>query len=322
MGASDRPILSGGIGDGNVMAEEVAPRAADERVEVPYGKNPYFPDEASEGSEANQGLEGTAEGSDDDFEAQGQEEPVPTFDPDQDRAAGIDVDHPYYQKALAEIKRAAGAREEEGGDVDLEAKKRQVVEAQSAQGTEPEVPELAVDWEGFQVNQFAADSPLHGLEGDIARVVREHVEYVVSSVNRQNKDYATQQAQLQTRNYISSVIDEIGNHAGPQAKSKAIDLLQEYAPLAKTAPQKWARFVVRELGIDVDRPTRTAQPAPTTSAKAPPARKTASQVRSQSVPPSAPRAGGAASRTPKFEGPSATRDAVSWALDKALKGQI
>lgn len=318
-----RPNLSGGIGDGINMAVESDSRAeVEDAPEIPYGKNPYFSETVSSGEDADQGLEGVAEGSEDELEAQGQEEPVPTFDPAQDRAAGIDVEHPYYQKALAEIKRAAEqARQQDEPDVDLEAKKRQV-EEQTAHSTEIEVPELAVSWEGFQVNQFEADSPLHGLEGDLARVVREHIEFAVASVNRQNKEIAQQQVQLQTRNYISAIIDEIGKVAGPQAKGQAIDLLQEYAPLAKSAPQKWARFVVRELGIDVNGSAQAAEPAATNAAKAPPARKTASQVRSQSVPPSAPRAGGAASRTPRFDGPTATRDAISWALDKALKGQI
>jgi len=299
-----------------------------DRPQIPYGDNPYFPtqENAAPEGEGDQWFSDDGSGEPVQAGSQGQEIPDPTFDEEQDRAAGFDTTDPVYRKALALLAKAPQAET----DTELEAKnleaKKRLIEEQQAQGSSDQVPELSLNWEGFQVNPFSPDDPLSGHEEQIARIVREHVEFAVASVNRQNKQFVEQSKLVQTRDYISNVIDEIGKVGGPQAKSKALDLLQEYAPFAKTAPQKWAKFVVNELGIKPDggqSPQAQAKPAAAAPAQGSPnGNKLRQQVKARSVTPSAPRSGASATGKPQFRGKTATQDAVAWAFDQAASGKI
>ena len=304
-------------------------RAQAQRPTVPYGDNPYFPvnQDASAGAEDDQGDDMGLSGESAQGNAQGQDAPEPTFNEEQDRAAGINVDDPVYRKAMTLLAKSAPAETDEEVDARAVAARKRLVEEQQAQQNDDEVPALELNWEGFQVNPVPQDDPLSGHEDTIARIVREHVEYAVASVNRQNKQFVEQTKLKQTRDYISNVIDEIGKVAGAPAKSKALDLLQEFAPLAKSAPQKWARFVVRELGIQVDG-GQSPQGEPKAPAATPAGRqpqdgnKLHQQFRGRATPPSAPRSGASASRKPEFSGKSATKDAVAWAFDQAASGKL
>jgi hypothetical protein len=313
-----------------IPGEQLQRPAAVERPAVPYGDNPYFPTAPTENAapegDGDQWFSEDGSGESAPAAPQGQEIPDPTFNEEQDRALGFDVTDPVYRKALALLAKAPPAETElEVETKALDARKR-LAEEQQAQGQDDSVPTIEVSWEGFQINPLPQDDPLAGHEDKIARIVREHVDFAIATVNRQNKQFVETTKLTQTRDYISNVIDEIGKVGGTAAKSKALDLLQEYAPFAKTAPQKWARFVVTTLGITPET-GQSAQgepkaPVASPAKESPNGNKIRQQVQARSIPPSAPRSGASAVRKPQFSGKTATQDAVAWALDQSIAGKI
>jgi hypothetical protein len=277
------------------------------------GPNPYFPDEElppEQGASADPGQPAPEDG---------QENPEPTFDPVEDAAAGIDVNSPNYKHFQAAFTRKMQAAKGRDLAAELDAMKMERTQQKIVEGDTtapaPEIQSFELKWDGFRPGMLPADNPLSGTEADISTLVRQHVEYAVAQVNRQNEQFYQTQKLAQTRDYLTQVVDEIGNYAGPEKKQEALTLLQEHIGVAKADPVKWARFAVNYLGIQVEQPPAAAAPAPAHSGNA---ARTVQQIKGQATRPS--QSSGASAPKPKtFSGPNATAAAIGYALDQQMR---
>lgn len=291
----------------------------DANLPTEMGPNPYFPDEDEEPEQE------TAPASDDQagdtVEADASEDggsPDPTFDPEQDAANGIDVEDPMYQRLQAAfVKRTQGQAPSRNIEAELDELKAQQFkqeierETKTAPAPAPENMAYQVDWSDFKVSEVGEDSPIHGVEAEISKQIRQHVEYAVKRVNQQNAEFVQQQKLAQTRDYLTQVVEEIGQVAGPSKKQAALALLKEYLPIAKADPVKWARFAVNSLGITVPQ----EQPAAASATKGDPQR-VARQVKGAAT---RPTRGPSGSSLPRPQKGASTRDVVAWALDQQMK---
>lgn len=311
----------------NGTGERVLGQAVSEAVETVLGDNPYFPAEQQDSPSA-QSAEGQAgdESSDGDdgqtVADQAQGDPEPTFDVEADKAAGINVEsteYKHFQAAFTKLRQADKAAPKKERDFAAEIDALKQAKAlqdlgleQAKSNAEPEFT-YSVDWKDFKPAQLGQDNPLAGHEASIVEIVKPIVERVMAQVNAQSAQYVNQQRLVQTRDYLTNVVDEIGKQGGDEAKAQALDLLKEHIDIAKSSPQKWAKFVVGTLGL-----TKTIEPAAAASS-ATPVKKIVQQAKSIAVRPSAPSSAGP--KKPEFKGKTATRDAVLWAMDQAAAGK-
>lgn len=242
---------------------------------------------------------------------QAQDDPEPTFDIEADRAAGIDVDHPLYQRMLSMQENAFGQTglDVAAAEIESEAMFGQSEPAQPAL----EIAPLAVDWTGFNPPAIDENDPLAEHADTISRIVREHVGYVLKSVNAQTQQQAQQASFNSTRNYLTQVVDAIGAEAGPAKKREALSLLARYKDVAIRDPKRWATDAVKILGI---KPKGAPQSQPQAQAPRFAPQRTMQQVRGQGRRPSAPSS--AAARTQVFE---STEAAVRAALEAQMRNQ-
>jgi hypothetical protein len=282
-------------------------------AETPMGPNPYFPEE-QDASAKDPATDPT--GAENAPPVEGQEEgsPDPTFDVEADRAAGLNVDSPEYKRfAEAFARKAAPKAPERDLAAEMDALRAEQAKADIARDTTPaeqapETPAYKVDWNGFTVAKAPEDSPIHGVEDEISRQVRQHVEYAIGRVNQQNAEYTRVAKLTQTRDYLNQVVEEIGHVGGSGKQQEAMALLKQYLPIAKSDPVGWARFVVSKLGIPTEAPAKAPASAPTGDPQ-----KVARQVKSSATRPTG--SGRTTVTKPEFKGPNATRDAIAWALD-------
>lgn len=299
-----------------------------EQFDFPMGINPYFdeaePEQQETAPEDGAALDAPAsdDGQQDDYQ-QAQGEPEPTFDTEQDAAAGIDVNSPEYKHFQAAFTRHTQRRtqapvqqSDEFDDLRRENTARRIEQETTASQGDGEIPTYDVTFEDFQAPQLAPDSPLSGYEDSVLKIVVPAIKHMLSKVNEQGSQYVQQQRTQKTHAYLTQVIDAIGQQGGESAKAQAFSLLREYAPIAQKDPVKWARFAATTLGL-VDAKGNVVQKQSTQRQGNP--NRIAQQVRGQSTRPSAP------SRTPapkpKFQGKDGTRAAVAWALEQQLRGR-
>ena len=283
----------------------------------PEGTNPFLTQQnASEQPSEEGSIETSLEGQLVDYQ-QAQDEPEPTFNAEMDASNGINVNSPEYKYFQAAFTRARQNDKPQGRNVEAELDElramqtRQQIEREATEQPLPELPSYRVDWQNFRAPQLPPDSPLAGHEEAVLEVLKPTVEYVLSKVNEQGQQFAQQARAVQARDYITEVVEEIGVRGGPEAKTKALSMLREYRDIARSTPEKWARFVVGSLGLIGQ--NGDSHPAPPAGNP----QRMAQQVRSQGTRPSAPSA--AVPRIPKFEGKDATRKYVEYAFDQVMR---
>lgn len=311
--------------------ENTQDQGTEQEFEFPMGSNPFFPDEPANESEQDLSPEGEelddsafldGEQQDDyQQEAQGEETPEATFDPEQDAANGIDVESPEYKHFQAAFTRAtqrakaqAASKQRDTAEFD-EFRRQQVAQRIATETVEnpPEVPSYDVSFDNFQAPQLSEESAIHGYEADILKVVVPAIKHAVDSVNNQARQFVEATKAHEAQGYITKVVEEIEARGGAEARDQAIGMLREYVDIAKVNPQKWARFVVNSLGLSEGKSAAGKAPAVRNP------QQVARQVRGQQTRPSAPSS--AAPRTPQFKGKTATRDAVAFALEQQLRGR-
>jgi hypothetical protein len=300
--------------------------APETKFDFPMGENPFFSEEVQakdteqDLSPEGEELDDTAspEGQQDgQYEAQENESPEATFDPEQDAANGIDVESPDYKHFQAAFTRAtqrAKAPSKESAEFD-EIRRQNTARQIATEAAEalPEIPSYDVNFDGFQAPKLGEDSGIAGFEGEILKVVIPAIKHAVESVNSQAKQYVEATKAHEAHGYLTKVVEEIEARGGPQARDAALGMLREYVDIAKSNPQKWARFVVNSLGLQAE----GQAPRKATGVRNP--QQVARQVRGQVSRPSSPSA--AAPRPPQFKGKTATRDAVAFALEQQLRGR-
>lgn len=288
----------------------------------PPGTDPFVSGQAQSSGEPSPELESDAslENGQLDYSQQAQDQPEPTFDTETDASNGLDVTSPEYKHFQAAFTRARQNDKPNGRDIGAELDEiralqaRQQIEREATEQPASEIPAYTVNWQNFRVPQLSQDSPLAGHEDAVLEILKPLVEHVLDSVNQQGQHFVEQSRAVQARDYITEVVEEIGNRGGPNAKTQALSMLKEYRDIARATPQKWARFVVNSLGLN-----GTQSPGPNPSSPAGNPQRMAQQVKSQGTRPSAPSA--APKRQPVFKGRNATAQAVAYALEQQLSGR-
>ena len=247
----------------------------------------------------------------------------PTFDPEQDKLAGIDTLDPVYRAAVARLAAAPVTQDTEDQEPDAKQAARQT-EAARDDDTRVTVPVMEVNFDDFEPARLSPESPLAGNEGDIARVAIDAVKRAVSQINKQNQEFAEVQTLKNTQRYLEDVVTAIEERGGPEKKQEALAFMAEFKDLAKSQPVKWANLAVKQLGIDPSTPVQAATPAPESPAQPATApstpqadpKKVARQVVNQQTRPATP-AAQVPGRNKQF---SSYTEAAADAVARALEG--
>ena len=298
---------------------------------MPLGTNPWFPEEtetapaqtqpasSDEETEATDQL-ASEPGEQEVVEAANQE---PTFDLEEDRRRGIDVDDPNYKHFQAAFTKAT-QRHKKDAHVEadkllerleqIEGKQRKD-EAEAEIGEPTDSPEaIRLNFDGFTVTDVPAlpeGQELSGYEDQIARIavplVQQVAQYAVEDIQRQQMAFMQRMQAEQAKQQVTTFLSDVETQH-PEKAREAIHMLKEYKDFARQTPEKWVTFARKVLDLDA-----APEQAPEVSPAGNGSQRLAEKARSAVPKPTATRQ--VANQPPSF---NSTRDAIEYAVDQAL----